>query len=249
MTARDTCTLRSWYTFKCMHVLDGFLWGEAVVLADYRAVQPETPPATSLVARVFVDVSLCSAASKTGDTAKLLDNVTTSQLVAFQPRLTLLPGDILPGRALAQLLAWTQLQAQQRSYRCSRNPKPMETRGPGEPERGPDSAENSGCQPSSLPLALWVEGVFCMPQRTVLGRERLQVMKIYRDLVGTRAVLLPHNGPVSPGGARPPSGPGRPRGRVGGGGGDGGGGGRYCSSVWVQSVAITRSLGRTVSIT
>lgn len=120
-----------------MHAPDGFLWGEAVVLADYQEVQPETPPAASLVARVFVDVSLCSAASKTGDTAKLLDNVTTSQLVAFQPRLTLLPGDILPGRALAQLLAWTQLQAQQRSYRCSRNPKPMETRGPGEPELGP----------------------------------------------------------------------------------------------------------------
>lgn len=74
----------------------------------------------------------------------------------------------------------------------------METRGPGEPDLGPDSAENSGCQPSSLPLALLVEGAFCTPQRTVLGRERLQVMKIYRDLVGTRATLLPHDGPVSP---------------------------------------------------
>lgn len=35
------------------------------------------------MARVFVDGSLCSAASKTGDIVKLPDNVTASQLVAF----------------------------------------------------------------------------------------------------------------------------------------------------------------------
>lgn len=103
--------------------LTAFCGGKAVVLADYRAVQPETPPATSLVARVSVDVSLYSAASKTGDTAKLLDNITASQLVAFQPQLTLLPGDILPGGALAQLLVGTQLQAQQRSLPMQQEPE------------------------------------------------------------------------------------------------------------------------------
>lgn len=50
----------------------------------------------------------------------------------------------------------------------------------------PDSAENSGCQPCpglSLSLALWVEGVLCMPQRTILARECLQMMEAYRDLL------------------------------------------------------------------